>query len=127
MIWRVKIQKGKDRPKKGGSWAFPSEYEAHLTSKSAVLMLEMIRPIHHAGWVVTMDSGFCVTAGILAMYDHGVYGQALFKKRGRYWPKGVPGDAIDEHFRRKEIGATETFTQKRMGKEFHIHCQKIRM
>ena len=124
VIWRAKIQEGKDRPKKGGSWAFPSQYEAHLKSKSAVLMLEMTRPIHHTGRVVTMDSGFCVTAGILAMHDHGVFGQSLIKKRGRYWPKGVPGDAIDEHFRGKEIGTTETFTQKRVGKDFHIHCQK---
>ena len=71
-----------------------------------------------------MDSGFCVTTGILAMHDHGVYGQALIKKRGRYWPKGVPGDAIDEHFKDKELGETSTLTQKIDGHDFLIHCQK---
>ena len=35
------------------------------------------------GKIVTMDSaGFCVTAGILAMHDHGVFGKAFIKKRG---------------------------------------------
>ena len=87
-------------------------------------MLEMTRPIHGSGRVVTMDSGFCVTAGILALHDHGVFGQALAKKRGRYWAKGVPGDAINEHFKDKEIGSTETFTQQMDGKELHVHCQK---
>jgi hypothetical protein len=33
------------------------------------------------------------------MHDHGVYGQLLVKKRGQYWPKGVPGDAINRHFK----------------------------
>ena len=84
----------------------------------------MTRPIHHTGRVVTMDSRFCVTAGILALHDRGVYGQALIKKRGRYWPKWVPGAAIDEHFKEKVLGDTDTFTQRIADKDFHIHCQK---
>ena len=71
-----------------------------------------------------MDSRFCVTAGILGMAVHGVYGQALIKKRGRYWPKYVPGDAIDDHFKDLEIGTVETLTQKVDGQDFLIHCQK---
>ena len=51
-----------------------------------------------------MDSGFCVSAGILAMHSVSVYGQALNKKRWRYWPKDVPGDYIDEHFKEMELG-----------------------
>jgi hypothetical protein len=43
-------------------------------------MLEMRKPIHGTGKVVSIDSGFCVTARILAMQDKGVYGQALIKK-----------------------------------------------
>ena len=126
VIWRAKIQEGKDRPKKDGRWAFPSDFEVPpiKDSVTAVLMCEMTRPIHGSGRVVTMDSGFCVTAGILALHDRGVFGQALVKKRGRYWAKGVPGDAINEHFKDKEIGSTETFTQNIDGKEFHVHCQK---
>jgi hypothetical protein len=45
-----------------------------------------------------MDSGFYVTAGTLALHDQGIFGQALIKKRGRYWPVHVPGNQIDDHF-----------------------------
>ncbi len=95
IMWRVKLQEGKDRPKDAnGHPRFPSQYENH--SKTAALMLEMTKPIHNTGKVVTMDSGFCVTVGILALHDAGVFGQALIKKRGRFWPKHVPGNQIDE-------------------------------
>ena len=126
-MWRAKIQEGKDRPKKAdGSWSFPSEFEGKGYPKTAVLMLEMTEPIHNSGKVVTMDSGFCVTAGILAMYDHGVYGQALIKNRGRYWPRQVPGDAIDQHFQGKDLGATDTLKQDIDGKQFLIPARRRR-
>ena len=32
----------------------------------------------------------------------GVYADALIKKR-KYWPKGVPGDAIDQYFADKDV------------------------
>ena len=125
ILWWAKIQEGKDRPKKSdGSWAFRSEFEVSGNSKTVVLMLEMTEPIHGSGKVVTMDSGFCVSAGILAMHAHGVYGQALIKKRGRYWPRGVPGAFIDNHFRNKGIGEKETLVQNIDGINFLIHCQK---
>jgi len=79
IMWRMKLQEGKDRPKNGNQWAFPSEFSGY--PPTATLMLEMTKPIHNTGRVVSMDSGFCVTAGILAMHDHGVYGQSLIKKR----------------------------------------------
>ena len=110
------MQEGKDRPKDTqGNWAFPLEFES-CYSKTASLMLEMTVPIHNTGKVVTMDSGFCVTARILAMHDHGVYGQSLIKKRGRYWPKHVPGDHIDDHFKEKELRYTKTYNQNIEGK-----------
>ncbi|KAL7524687.1 hypothetical protein ACHAXR_004709, partial [Thalassiosira sp. AJA248-18] len=124
IMWRIKLQEGKDRPKKAdGTWAFPSEFEQQH-SKTAVLMLEMTKPIHNSGRVVTMDSGFCVTVGILAQHNYGVYGQALIKKRGRYWPRGVPGDQIDTYFADKQIGYTETLRQVIDGQQFLIHCTK---
>ena len=42
-------------------------------------MLRMTEPIHQTGKVVTMDSGFCVSKGIVEMHKKGVYGQALIK------------------------------------------------
>ena len=79
IIWRVKIQEGKDRPKNpDGSWVFPSEFPGY--SKTAMLMLEMTKPVQHTGKVISMDSGFCVSVGIIAMHNFGVYGQSLIEK-----------------------------------------------
>ena len=83
-------------------------------------MLEMTNPIHHTGKFVSMDSGFCVSVRIIAMRDHGVYGQSLIKKR-RYWPNKVPGDAIDSYFTNKEIGSAKTFRQVLDGNPFLVH------
>ena len=49
-----------------------------------------------------LDSGFCVSKGITALLESGVYAAALIKKR-KCWPKGVPGDAIDEYFTDKDV------------------------
>jgi hypothetical protein len=123
IMWRIKIQEGKDRPKKAdGTPAFPSAYEKE--SKTVKLMLEMTVPLQRTGKIVTMDSGFCVTVGILALHDKGIYGQALIKKRGRYWPRGVPGDDINNLFQSKELGSYDCFVQEKEGKNFLIHCHK---
>jgi hypothetical protein len=123
IMWRVKLQEGKDRPKKpDGDRLYSTAYDGY--SKTAGLMVCMTKPIHGTGEVVTMESGFCVTAGILALHDKGVYGKSLIKKRGRYWPKDVPDDAIDEHFNDKELGYSETLMQVIDGKDFLVHCQK---
>ena len=72
-----------------------------------------------------MDSGFCVLKGIVELEAKlGLYGQALIKKRGWYWPKGVPGDAIHEHFASKEIGASGTWKTEFEDKTMMIHCTK---
>ena len=72
-----------------------------------------------------MDSGFCVSKGIVELEAQlGIFGQALIKKRGRYWPKGVPGDAIDEYFADKEIGYSNTLEVEFEGKRMFIHCMK---
>ena len=75
-------------------------------------MLEITKPVHHTGKVVSMDSGFCVSVGIITMRNFGVYGQSLIKKR-RYWLKNVPGDAVDSYFENKELGSAKTFRQVR--------------
>jgi hypothetical protein len=121
IMWRVKLQEGKDRPKKSdGSWAFPEEFEDN--TPTVKLMLWMTKPIHNTGKQVCMDSGFCVGAGILAMHKVGVYGAALIKKR-RYWPRLVPGDQIDAYFKDKGLGVADTLEQDIEGTKFLIHCQ----
>ena len=59
-------------------------------------MLEMTKPLYGTGKVVVADSGFCVRDGVVACHNKGVHVQAYVKKRG-HWPKGVPGDHIDNH------------------------------
>ena len=61
-------------------------------------MLRMMAHIHLTGKIVTHDSCFCMTAGILELHKFGIYGQALIKQWSRYWPCNVPGNFIDEHF-----------------------------
>ena len=125
IMWRVKIVKGKDRPKKlDGKFAFESEWERRYPKAPTVnTLLAMTEPIHRTGKVVTGDSGFCVTKGVLALHDAGVFGQFLIKKR-KYWPAGVPGDYIDAHMNAKPLGHTESFVQEMEGKRFFIHCTK---
>ncbi len=123
VMWRIKLQEGKDRPVDDNNKPrFPTKFESH--TKTSALMLYMTEPIHNTGKIVTMDSGFCVAAGILALHDFGVFGQSLIKKRGQYWPKHVPGQEIDDHMKDKPLGHAETYKQFIDGKEFMIHCQK---
>jgi hypothetical protein len=122
IMWRAKVQEGKDRPMDGNTPRYPSQFEMYSTT--AKLMLDMAKPIFNTGKIITMDSGFCVTAGILALHDHGVFGQALIKKRGRFWPVHCPGDQIDRHFDNKAIGDTDSLSQVIDGKNFYIHCTK---
>ncbi len=115
IMWWEKLQEGKDHLKDANNKpCFPTEH-----TKTSALMLYMTKPIHNTGKVVTMDSGFCVAAGILALHDVGVYGQSLIKKRGRFWPKHVPGQFIDDRMKDKE-----TYKQTIGGKDFLVHCQK---
>jgi hypothetical protein len=70
-MWRVLLQEGKDQLKlANGQWAFPSKFEIEL--KTAQLMLKVTEPIHGSGKILSVDSGFCMTAGILALHDKGV-------------------------------------------------------
>ncbi len=76
----------------------------------------MTKPIHNMDKVVTTNSGFCVAAGILALHDVGVFGQALIKKWGRLWLKHVSGNQIDEYKKDKPNGYAATFKQSIVGK-----------
>jgi len=124
-MWRVKLVEGKDRPKKpDGNWAYPSKWEQRGYTKTVTLLLEMTEPIHGSGKVVSGDSGFCVTQGVLALDKLGVKAQFLMKKR-KYWPKLVPGNYIDEYMKDKPLGFSESFVQVIDGTPFYIHCTAV--
>ncbi len=81
IMWRICLVEGKDRPKlPNGLWAFPSKFEQKGYNKTADLLLDMTEPIHRTGKVVMGDSGFCITAGVMALHAHGVFGQFLIKE-----------------------------------------------
>ena len=55
-------------------------------TKTVTLLLEMMEPIHGSGKIVTGDSGFCMTWGVLALDKLGMKVQFLVKKH-KYWPQ----------------------------------------
>ena len=69
---------------------------------TVVLMLRMCEPIFSTDKCVMLDSGFCVSMGITSLLEFGVYTSSLIKKR-KYWPKGVPGYAIDKYFSNRDV------------------------
>ena len=48
----------------------------------------------------------------------------MIEKRGKYWPKKVSSDDIDDHLKDMEIGKTDTLIQKIGGVNFLVHCQQ---
>ena len=73
-----------------------------MQSKTVSLLLRMCIPIFGSEKAVVLDSVFCFTKVITDIESKGVYTAALIKK-WRYWPKGVPGNLIDNHFEDKEV------------------------
>ena len=64
-----------------------------------------------------------MSKGVTALLEFGVYTDALIKRQ-KYWPKGVPVDAIDQYFADKDVAyvdmleaITEEVTE---GKAFDI-------
>ena len=91
------------------------------------LILQMCESIFSTGKWVLLDSGFCVSKGVSSLLEFGVYAAALIKKR-KYWPKGVPGDAIDQYFSYKDVthvDMLEAITEEVPDvKAFNIFCFK---
>ena len=69
------------------------------------------------------DSGFSILQGIIELRNVGVYAGALIKKR-RYWPKHVPGDAIDRSFQDKEVGSFDALFRYMNCTPYQIFCMK---
>ena len=70
-----------------------------------------------------MDSGFCVTKGLLELRKKGLFGPAINKKR-RYWRENIKGDSIDAHFASKEVGNVDSAKQLEDGVYYHVFCMK---
>jgi hypothetical protein len=117
IMFAIDLVEGSDRPKE-----LPSQDPARF-GPTVSLLLRMCQGIYHSGRVVILDSGFCVLKGIVELFKRGVYAGAVIKKR-RYWPKHIPGDAIDLHMDKKDIGAAASLTGKLDGVNYTVFAMK---
>ena len=86
----IELVEGKDSPPQ-----IAKQFKEH--GKTAGLLLPMLQSYFHTARYIVLDSGFCVLKGIIELRKNGLFGCALIKKR-RYWPAGVPGDAMQQFF-----------------------------
>ena len=118
IMFGIDMVEGNDHPKE-----MPNN-DPHRYGPTVSLLLRMCRSIYYSGRVVILDSGFCVLKGIVEqLYKKGVYAGAVIKKR-RYWPKHVPGDAIDHYMNPKEIGDASSLVGKLDGIDYTIFAMK---
>ena len=121
ILWRAKIVESKYIPTQLG----PNKWED--LGKTVGIMLQICEPIYSTGKCVVLESGFCVSNGIKALLEFGVYAAELTKKR-KYWPKGVPGYTIDQYFSERYVtyvDMLEAITEDGPeGKAFNIFCFK---
>ena len=87
------------------------------------LLLHMLAPIFNLGFMVILNSGFCILKRIIELCKKGVFASALIKRR-HYWPKYIHGEEIREHFAEKEIGATDSRAGKMDDVPFHVFSMK---
>ena len=117
IMWGIDLVEGKDHPPQLGQL----EYEE--LGSTVGLLLRMLFPIFHLGFVVILDSGFCVLKGIVELRKKGVFASALIKKR-RYWPKYICGDEVKQHFNDKEVGDADSWGGKLEDVPFHVFAMK---
>ena len=93
-MFSIELVEGKDKPTDRGVPKFEGRF-----GKTGGLLLRMLKDYFNTGRYVVLDSGFCVLQAIIGLYNKGLFlfAGALIKKR-KFWPKYIPGDAIDARF-----------------------------
>ena len=117
IMWGIDLVEGKDRPRALGQQEFDN------MGSTVGLLLWMLAPIFYKGYVVILDSGFCVLKALIELRKKGVFASALIKNR-RYWPKFIRVDDIKAHFDDKEVGATDSWAGKLDDIPFHVYAMK---
>ena len=74
-------------------------------------MLGTCKYLFGTGKTVVFDSGFCVAKSINNIESKGVHVGYIIKNQP-YWPKVVPGEFIDAHFKNKEDGDVDMIDTK---------------
>ena len=75
IIWQVELREGQDHLQHLGN------KENDDKGKTVGTLLHVTQPIHRAGRVVVLDSGFCVLQGSVESKKVGVFAHALIKKQ----------------------------------------------
>ena len=74
IMWGIDLVEGKDHPRALG------QQEFNNMGSTVGLLLRMLAPIFHKGYVVILDSGFCVLKAIIKLRKKGIFASALIKK-----------------------------------------------
>ena len=117
IMWGIELVERNDWPPELGQ----QQYEN--LGATVGLLLSLLVPIFHLGFVVIHDSGSCVLRGIIKLRKKGVFASALIKKQ-QYWPTYIRGDEIKAHFANKEVGDMDSWAGKLDSVPFHIYCMK---
>ena len=73
IMWGIDLVEGKDCPQQLGIQQYDN------LGSTVGLLLCMLSPIYHKGFVEILDSGFCVLKGIIELRKKGVFANALIK------------------------------------------------
>ena len=117
IMYSIELVEGKDRPKE-----LPKK-KHHEKGNTTALLLRLTESIAHSGRVVIMDSGFCVLKALIELYNQGIFGSAVIKKR-RFWPKYIDGDGIDKRFEDRNVGTVEDHPGMLGGVPFKVFVLK---
>ena len=116
-MWFAEIVEGRDLPCERGRPEFDD------IGKTVRTMLRCTRPIWNCANVVIMDSGFCVTKGLVDLRKKGVFEAEIINKH-RYWPVNIKGGAIDYNLASKEVINVYAVKQVEDGVAYHVFCIK---
>ena len=114
-MFAIELVKGKDCP--------PELYSPPKNQRTTHLLLTLCQSIYSSGKIVVLDSGFSVMSALIALKKKGVFAHAVAKKR-RFWPRHVPGDAIEKHMALKAIGDTDCLNGELNGEKYSIFVMK---
>ncbi len=112
-MWQVNLQEGKD-------CNFLKEFKWH--TKTSAFMICMTKPIGNTRYIITMDSGYSVASGILALHDVGVNDQSLIRKHGPFCQSMCLNSSIDDCKKDKEVGFAENYKERINLTDFLVHC-----
>lgn len=118
IMFVIEMVEGKDKPAARGAPKYEAEY-----GKTGGLLLRMLESYFNTGRYVVLDSGFCVLMAIVGLFQKGLYAGALIKKR-KYWPKYVPGQAMENWFGSKSVGDVGAITGILNGVKYYLWGMK---